>query len=62
MGVNPAREIQEQIKKDFRGRKAEMDEVLTAVKAKLLELMAQDQQPLEVNHQPTVVLLSCVPV
>ncbi|MCA9214111.1 MAG: signal recognition particle-docking protein FtsY [Planctomycetales bacterium] len=57
MGVNPAREIQEQIKKDFRGRKAEMDEVLTAVKAKLLELMAQDQQPLEVNHQPTVVLV-----
>ena len=57
MGVNPAREIQDQIKKDFRGRKAEMDEVLTAVKDKLLELMAQDQQPLEINHQPTIVLV-----
>lgn len=57
MGVNPAREIQNKIKQEFRGRKAEMDDVLGAVKEKLRELMAQDQQPIHVDQKPTIVLV-----
>ncbi len=58
MGAGPAGEIRDQVQAEFRGRVVHMEEVLVRVKEKLLELMAQDERPLEIQQQgPTVILV-----
>lgn len=58
MGTGPAKEIRESIQSEFRGRKVQMEEVLAQVKAKLLQLMEQEEQPIQlVDSGPTVVMV-----
>lgn len=58
MGAVPAREIRDEIQNDFRGRVVEMDEILSRVKAKLLDFMAQDLSTLaKAEAGPTVILV-----
>jgi len=58
MGAGPAGEIRDQIKTDFRGRVVQMDEILTVVKSKLLELLDQPEEPLHfAENGPTVILV-----
>lgn len=58
MGVGPAGEIRDEIKSQFRGRVVRMDEVLSIIKAKLNELIAQDEAPVRfANSGPTVVMV-----
>jgi len=58
MGAGPANEIREEVKKEFRGRVVQMDEVLERVKLKLLELTDQDEKPIQLKEQaPTIVLV-----
>ena len=57
MGAGPAGEIRDQIQAEFRGRVVQMEEVLIRVKEKLLELMAQDERPLNLQQQGLTVIL-----
>lgn len=57
MGTAAAQELKEQIQRDYRGRVVTLDEVLTTVKAKLRELMDQDQQPLTMAPSGLTVIL-----
>lgn len=57
MGVKPAGEVRDVIKKEFRGRRVEMNDLLAHVKGKLFELMEQDEQPIEVLKKPTVIMV-----
>ncbi len=58
MGGEPAREIRDQIQSEFRGRVVQMDDVLSSVKRKLLELMAQEESPIQlVEDGPTVIVV-----
>ena len=57
MGAGPAGEIRDQIQSEFRGRVVHMEEVLGRVKEKLMELMAQEERPLQLQEKPTVVLV-----
>ena len=57
MGVKPAKEIREEIHKEFRGRVVELEDLLEKVKGKLVQFMAQERQPIEVTATPTVILV-----
>jgi fused signal recognition particle receptor len=58
MGAGPASEIREQIQQEYRGRVVQMDDVLRHVQQKLLQLMAQDLAPLNVQTDgPTVIVV-----
>lgn len=58
MGGGPAGEIRDQVQQDFRGRKAEMGELLESVKSKLRELMAQPEVPIDFAPAgPTVIMV-----
>ncbi|MCH5377435.1 MAG: signal recognition particle-docking protein FtsY, partial [Planctomycetes bacterium] len=58
MGTGPAGQIRDQVQTDFRGRVANMDDVLNSVKAKLRELMAQGEVPIKFAEQgPTIIMV-----
>lgn len=58
MGIGPANAICEQIQTDFRARVIRMDEVLEIIRAKLLELLAQPEQPIAFAESgPTVIMV-----
>jgi fused signal recognition particle receptor len=58
MGTGSAGEIRDQVRTEFRGRVVKMEEVLHAVKAKLKELMAQDEAPLNLAASgPTIIMV-----
>ncbi len=58
MGGGPADEIRDWIQAEYRGRVVQMADVLAAVKAKLKQLMAQDEDPIHfASSGPTVILV-----
>jgi fused signal recognition particle receptor len=58
MGVEPAKEIQDQIQTEYRARVVHLDELLTAVRAKLKELLEQPERPIELAPSgPTVIMV-----
>ncbi len=58
MGVGPAGEIRDRVQDDFRGRVVDMNAVLQTVEAKLKELMAQPERPIEFAASgPTVIIV-----
>ncbi len=58
MGGGPAREIRDEIQKEFRGRVVTMAELLQAVQVKLRDFMAQDETPLLLAETgPTVIMV-----
>lgn len=58
MGARPASEIRDRVRRDFRGRVVQMEDVLASVKEGIRELMQQPEQPLEMAAEgPTVILV-----
>lgn len=58
MGVQPAMDTTEQIRKDFRARVVQMDDMVAVIKTKLKELMAQETAPIQlVESGPTVIMV-----
>ncbi len=58
MGTGPANTICEQVRTDCRGRVVKMDEILQTIRAKLLELLAQPEQPIAFAESgPTVIMV-----
>lgn len=58
MGAGPANAIKDEVQTEFRGRVVQMSDVLERVKAKLLELTAQDEQPILLQDAgPTIILV-----
>jgi fused signal recognition particle receptor len=58
IGSGPAREICDEVQREFRGRVVHMSDIQARVKAKLLQLMAQDESPLNLQADgPTVVIV-----
>ncbi len=61
MGVQGASETVEEIRKNFRGRVVEMEDLLASVKKKLKELMKQDEAPIKMAAMgPTVIMVAGV--
>lgn len=61
MGVQAATETVEEIRKAFRGRVVEMDDLLASVKTKLKELMKQEEAPIRFAASgPTVIMVAGV--
>ena len=58
MGTGPANVICEQIRSDCRSRVVQMEEILQAIQTKLLELLAQPEQPIAFAESgPTVIMV-----
>lgn len=58
MGASPANAIRDEIQSEFRGRKVELPEVLSQVKAKLLEFIEQEERPVLLETSgPTIILV-----
>ena len=58
MGGGPANEIRKGIESEFRGRVVHMDELLASVKAQILDLTRQPQEPIQYAESgPTVVMV-----
>jgi fused signal recognition particle receptor len=58
MGGGPAREIREQIQREFRGRRVEMQDLLRSVKATILQQLEQGDSPIQLAAGgPTVVMI-----
>ncbi len=58
MGTGPANAICEQVQSDYRGRVVKLDEILQVIRAKLLELLAQPEQPIAFAESgPTVIMV-----
>lgn len=58
MGASPAREICDEVQREFRGRVVQMTDLLASVKNKLLQLLAQDESPLRsAATGPTVIMV-----
>ncbi len=58
MGVEPAREIRDQVGNDFRARIVPMRDVMQSVQDKLRQLMAQAEEPIAFAAQgPTIILV-----
>ena len=61
MGVQAARQIADDIHRDFRARVVHMEEVLAAVKVSLKKLMAQPPEPIRwAESGPTVIMVAGV--
>ena len=61
MGVQAATETVEEIRKNFRGRVVEMEDLLATVKKKLKELMRQEEAPIRFAATgPTVIMVAGV--
>lgn len=59
MGVAAAKEASDQVKKDFRGRVVQRDDVIAVVKDKLKTLMKQDGAPIRFAESGLTVWLVC---
>ena len=59
MGVAAAKEITDEVRKQFQSRVAEMNEVLAVVKAKLKETMAQPTAPIVFAESGPTVIMVC---
>jgi fused signal recognition particle receptor len=59
MGVAVAKEITEEVRKQFQSRVAEMREVLAVIKAKLKETMAQPTAPIVFAESGPTVIMVC---
>lgn len=58
MGGGPANEIRDHLQKEFRGRVAQMGDVLDRVRASLKELLAQDEVPIRLaDNGPTIIMV-----
>ncbi|NLF73575.1 MAG: signal recognition particle-docking protein FtsY [Candidatus Anammoximicrobium sp.] len=58
MGMGPANLICEQVRADSRGRVVQTEEILQAIRVKLLELLAQPEQPIAFAAAgPTVIMV-----
>jgi len=58
MGTNPANSICEQVQTDHRARVVRMEDILGIIQAKLLELLAQPEQPITFAESgPTVIMV-----
>ncbi|MCH2128433.1 MAG: signal recognition particle-docking protein FtsY [Pirellulaceae bacterium] len=58
MGGSPAGKIRDEIQSEFRGRVVSLDDLLSTVKLKLREFLAQDEQPITlVDSGPTVIMV-----
>ncbi len=58
MGPQPAAEIRDKVKTDFRGRVVHMDNVLDSIKLKLKQIMAQPEEPIAFAASgPTVIMV-----
>ena len=58
MGVAAANEIRDEIQRDYRGRKVQLQDVLAVIKSKFAELLAQPEYPIEFAKEgPTVVMV-----
>lgn len=58
MGAGPAREICDEVQREFRARVVHMQDLLASVKKKLLQLMAQDESPINLAASgPTVIMV-----
>ncbi len=58
MGVEPAREIRDQVGNDFRARVVPLRDVMQSVQDKLRQLMAQAEEPIAFASQgPTIILV-----
>lgn len=61
MGVQSAQQIVADVRGEFRGRVVHLADVLTAVKKKLRELLAQDESPIQLAADgPTVIMVAGV--
>src|SRR5687768_15750660 len=61
MGVQPSAEIVDEIRSQFRARLVHMDDVLTVVKQKLKQLMAQPAEPIKFAASgPTIIMVAGV--
>ena len=58
MGTGPANAICEQVQSDYRSRVVNLEDVLRVIQAKLLELLAQPEQPIAFAESgPTVIMV-----
>ena len=58
MGSGPAGQIREDVRKEFRGRVVQIEDMLETVKARLRKLMAQPEQPISLAESgPTVIMV-----
>jgi len=58
MGTGPANAICEQVQSDYRSRVVHLEDVLRVIQAKLLELLAQPEQPIAFAESgPTVIMV-----
>jgi fused signal recognition particle receptor len=58
MGTGPANAICEQVQSDYRGRMVQLEDVLRVIQTKLLELLAQPEQPIAFAESgPTVIMV-----
>lgn len=61
MGVQAAQEIVVELRTQFRGRVVQLDDLLASVKAKLKQLMKQDESPIRfAANGPTVIMVAGV--
>jgi len=59
MGVEAAKEIREETRKEFRGRVVFMEDLTASVKVKLKEIMRQDSAPVKLRDGETTVIMVC---
>ncbi len=59
MGVEAAKEIRDQIAREFRGRVVFMEDLTASVKAKLKDVMRQDAAPISLRDGETTVIMVC---
>ncbi len=59
MGVEAAKEIREEIAKEFRGRVVFLDDLIEAVKKRLKIIMKQDAAPVQLQENGTTVIMVC---
>ncbi len=58
MGAGPANEIRDRVQSDFRGRVVHMTDVLASIEAKIKELMAQPEEPIQYAATgPTIIMV-----
>lgn len=57
MGAGPAAEIRDRVQSEFRGRVVHMGEVLTTIKTRFQELLAQPEQPIKMAPSGVTVVM-----
>ena len=57
MGAGPAREIRDEIQREFRGRVVEFDDVLEVIRGKIRAMLEQSDEPIRFAQSPPTVVL-----